>query len=160
MTSQNMPMVTIIPNRGDKAIDQPIPPIDKTKPRNNACRGEMDCTGNGRLHVRLITASISRSYHIFNTVLPLMARNKLPATAIMSMVRECTCWTLKKPANPVVSKSNVCKLFISGRYRFRIERIDRLDSRKLPIKSSNLTTLIFLTFSLLRAAFSFRVQNL
>ena len=77
----------------------------------------------GRLQVRCMMASISRSSHMLSTVLPLIARNMLPAMANMAFVAACAGWTLKKPAMAVVSSRNVCRLLIRGQYLVRMDFI-------------------------------------
>jgi hypothetical protein len=81
--------------------------------------------------VRFIFASMSRSYHMFMIVLPLMARKRLtirPANQdTWKGGRE-----LKYPAIPVESSNPVCSDLISGQYK----RSRPVDKRSAPRSGS------------------------
>jgi hypothetical protein len=96
----------------------PIP--DRKRPKTNASLGVITPVLNGRLQVRGIKESISRSYHIFNTVLPLIARKRLPVSP-MSVGRFNTGQrALMNPARPVINSRKVCRDLIRGKYFCRI----------------------------------------
>jgi hypothetical protein len=67
----------------------------------------------------------------------------LPAMARIARVAACTGWTLKKPARAVVSSRNVCRLFISGQYRDRMDLTDGITDTKRGISFINLATLYY-----------------
>ena len=65
----------------------PTPMSDNKRPMSKASLGVSKPAGSGRFAVRPILASMSRSYHIFKMVLPLMERNKLiPNPSMVGMV--------------------------------------------------------------------------
>ena len=59
---------------------QPTPRIERIKPRRNTSRSVTWPDEVGRFFVRPIFASMSRSHHMLSTVLPAMARKRLPAS--------------------------------------------------------------------------------
>ena len=97
---------------------QDTPRTERINPKTRASLGLVIPVLSGLLLVLGIMASISRSYHIFKTVLPLMESNKLPANPIMTGILKIGQRALIYPASPVISSSPVCKDLTSGKYFF------------------------------------------
>lgn len=93
-----------------------IPMVEITNPRISASWGFVTPVLKGLLQVRGILASMSLSYHIFNTVLPLIARNKLPPKAKMVDIFRTGQLELIYPVRPVINSKRVWRDLISGRY--------------------------------------------
>jgi hypothetical protein len=104
-----------MPYKKESEKDQIRPAKDRVKPRNKASFTLIFPDGRGLLAVRAILASISRSSTMFNTVLPLIAKNRLPANP-RKVCRVITGHlALIYPVRPVIRSRPVWRLFISGR---------------------------------------------
>jgi len=117
-TLKNKPAKTMAPKSKSIISAQPTPRTESVMPNTSASLGDIFPDGSGRQQVRFMRESISRSYHILSTVLPLIARNRLPATPsivgkLIQGQRE-----LMNPARPVIRSSKVCWLLISDQWSF------------------------------------------